>query len=99
MSKKCFLDLDQETSIALVIDNFDFNHVHQCMKAMDCKWYTPHSNAAEIPSIERMKTFATVLLENAVYSGYSISGGFEATYNKSKRCFTLKYVLTRYSNS
>lgn len=87
-----------------IIDNFDFDRVHDVMEYMDWGW-----QGEGVPSIEKLKESAIELLEHA-YNGYfeqgngeqySIqTGGLEAyyMYDDNEDCFELKFVLTSVNN-
>ena len=71
-----------------VLDNFDFNKVHQVMKALDWKWFNFEDSTYELPSIrqlinkaEKYLGMALAGLEKSSYAEHSYmvgSGGFEA---------------------
>lgn len=86
-----------------VINDFNFNRVHDVMEHMNWKW------SGEVPSIERLKTKASNLLQDA-YIKYLINhtneqytirtGGLEAYYENidGEDYFELKFVLTSVNN-
>lgn len=93
-----------------IIEDFDFDRVHDVMEYMDWEWYEEGiSSKKYVPSIEKLKERATELLERA-YNGYfeqgnseqySIqTGGFEAyyVYVDNEDCFELKFVLESVNN-
>lgn len=88
-----------QEKIDQVVHAFDFHRVHECMTALQHRWYTAHSNSLEIPTIDRMKKVASSLLEHATRHAYASSGGFEAYYYKEDQEFQLKFVLTQTSTS
>lgn len=87
-----------------IIEDFDFDRVHDVMEYMDWKWY-----GKEVPSIEQLKNKALCLLKE-VYDGYFkqgsgeyfcvATGGLEAyyMYDDGEDCFELKFVLTSVNN-
>lgn len=87
-----------------IIEDFDFDSVHDVMEYMDWEW-----RGEGVPSIEKLKECAIELLERA-YNGYfeqgngeqhSIqTGGLEAyyMYDDNEDCFELKFVLESVNN-
>lgn len=64
-----------------VIDHFDFDRVHNVMKHLDWKWASKNLDDLEIPSIQRLRSYARQLLRQAYKECCTIgSGGFEAVY-------------------
>lgn len=95
----------KELQINEILDNFDFQKVHQVMKYINHQWAKPTNNEISfyIPSIERLKLTAIKLLnkiwdeEENEYCFYA-SGGFVATrlmYNGLKR-LKLEFVLANW---
>jgi len=71
-----------------VIDEFDFEKVHNAMEALDWMWMTTRNDGFEIPSIPRLKATARELMRTAYrcwnkfgYShGEAGSGGLMAAF-------------------
>jgi len=88
-----------------IIENFNFNNVHDVMKYTNWTWY----EKVIVPPIEELKNKASDLLQEA-YNGYFergngenycvATGGFEASYmyDDNKDCFELKFVLESVNN-
>lgn len=86
-----------------VINDFNFNRVHDVMKYMNWKW------SGEVPSIEKLKTKASNLLQD-VYIKYLINhadeqytirvGGLEVYYTNinGEDYFELKFILESVDN-
>ena len=62
-----------------ILDEFDFEHVHDVMVALDWKYST--SDFKEyIPDIQELKKTAKECLEHAIKCNFSETGGFLATH-------------------
>lgn len=65
-----------------IMDNFNFDKVHDVMVALDWRWVGANKGA-EPPSIEQLRTEAKRLLVDAAYEKQTIAtGGFRANYEK-----------------
>lgn len=80
--------VDYRDMIDDIIDNFDFEKVHQTMVALNWKW----AGYKEVPEIPDLRKFARARLKEAHARKTTISsGGFKATYEKwSQIRFTLR---------
>lgn len=80
------LTLKKERHIQFIIENFDFEKVHNIMTSLNWKWYCYSPNRREmglyVPTIEQLKKTAVELLEY-VYDDLNYdttsTGGFKAT--------------------
>jgi hypothetical protein len=74
--------------INYIIENFDFETVHDCMKKLEWKWIFSKS-IYSVPSIQELKETATRLLSDVLIcskkekSKYAtlLTGGLHATYD------------------
>lgn len=93
---------DQEFLIDHIIDEFDFDRVHEVMKLLDWQWLTVRDDGMELPSKERLIAAARHRLRSSVKSGYCASGGLVARYHpatkKEKEWFSLEFVLCSADN-
>lgn len=71
-----------------IMDNFDFNKVAVCMKALNWGW---HSLEGNTPNYFEIKTFARNLLKRKESVA---TGGFEVKVDKEEGYMSLKFVLT-----
>lgn len=96
MKPNCLCSTEQSSSsVDLLLEDFDFQLVHDFMTKMDWKWYTPHSDSVQVPSIDRLKSMASMLLMHAYKTGHACSGGFEAFFDPKANKYCLKFVLTK----
>ena len=83
--------MTNEELIDDVIFNFDFTKVRHVMYALDWTW---HGAKDGVPSIRELRKSARRHLESALTggTGYSYSGGLEATY--CNEVLSLRFILT-----
>lgn len=96
------LSVKQEKLIDEVLDEFDFDRVHEVMKLLNWQWQTACANKREIPSHYRLITSARNSLRNSVKNGFYATGGFAARYHSASQgedeWFTLEFVVCSASN-
>jgi hypothetical protein len=84
------MKMKNQELIDAVIDDFDFTKVRQVMYALSWTW----QNAKDgVPSVRELRQSARRHLEDALTgdTGYSFSGGLEATY--TNEVLRLKFIL------
>ena len=64
-----------------ILEEFDFEHVHDSMVALDWRYTDFHENKSYIPDIQELKKIAKECLEHAVICQFSETGGFLATHS------------------
>ncbi len=64
-----------------IMDDFEFDKVHQIMTALKWKWVTSE-NPKEVPELWEIKKAARSHLKSAVKSESSSSGGFTAQFRE-----------------
>ena len=94
-----------------VLQHFDFDKVHQVMKALDWKWaiYDSCGSEVKVPSVQQLVLRTSNLLEDAYHgvqetsTRYVIScGGFVAEaerYEDGEVLLTLSFVVTDWNHS
>lgn len=82
--------MTNEELIDDVIFNFDFTKVRHVMYALDWTWYDTKDG---VPSIRELRKSARERLETALTNdtGYSCSGGLEASYRNE--VLILRFIL------
>lgn len=84
-----------------IMENYDFEKVHNCMKKIDWVWAIVKS-ADGIPNIEELKKTAKRLLTEALIKGKQNkfsrigTGGFQATYEND--VLELSFILTEWDD-
>ena len=87
-----------------IMDNFDFEKVHEAMTLLGWRWVDHDSKAFEIPEIIKLRKRARRLMQEAMDSSkaaYSIgTGGFQVhkTTEEGKVYLSLSFVLTSWDN-
>lgn len=96
MNKYCITQ-GQMNAIENILDRFNFERVHYCMKALDWKWRQADGTIS-VPTIEELKTKAGYLLVKSIKETVIATGGFEATYLKDTEDnienFSLAFLLS-----
>lgn len=96
MNKYCITQ-GQMNAIENILDRFNFERVHYCMKALDWKW-RQGDGTVSVPTIEELKTKAGYLLVKSIKETVIATGGFEATYLKDTEDnienFSLAFLLS-----
>ena len=64
-----------------ILEEFDFEHVHDAMVALDWHYTDYHENKLYIPDIQELKNTAQYCLEHAVKYQLSETGGFLAIHS------------------
>ena len=64
-----------------ILENFDFEHVHDSMVALDWHYSDYLENKSYIPDIQELKITAQHCLERAVKCQFSETGGFLAVHS------------------
>ena len=64
-----------------ILEEFDFEHVHDAMVALDWHYTDYHENKSYIPDIQELKNTAQHCLEKAVKYQLSETGGFLAVHS------------------
>lgn len=86
--------IDYRDVIDDILDNFDFEKVHQTMVALNWKW----AGYKEVPEVPDLRKFARTRLKEAYTRKTTVSsGGFKATYERwSQVRFTLRleFIVT-----
>ena len=80
--KEATLSDIERRKIASVMENFDFNKVHDVMSYLDWDWIgCGEGGKSGVPSVEKIEEEARRLLIEAAYEKTNIScGGFKAVY-------------------
>ena len=79
-----------------ILEEFDFEHVHDSMVALDWHYTDYHENKSYIPDIQELKNTAQHCLEKAVKYQLSETGGFLAVH--SGGVLNLYFVLEETMN-
>ncbi len=91
-----------------IMNQFDFNKVHKCMKLMDWKWGIFSKESApnityNVPTLENIKNSAKDLITTVIISylrtktsGFTGTGGLEIFYNHQQDYIEIKFVLTEW---
>ena len=64
-----------------ILEEFDFEHLHDEMVALDWRYIDCVENKSYIPDIQELKNTAQHCLERAVKNQFSETGGFLATHS------------------
>lgn len=95
--KKYCITQGQMDAIEDIIDRFNFERVHYCMKALDWKWRQA-DGIISVPTIDELKIKASYLLVKSIKETVIATGGFEATYLKdtedNTENFSLAFLLS-----
>lgn len=87
-----------------IMDNFDFEKVHEAMNLLGWRWWTQKTDSLDIPDIPRLRKVARRLMQDAMgshMSSYSTgTGGFQVdkTTEEGKVFLSLSFVLTSWDN-
>ena len=87
-----------------IMDNFDFDKVHEAMSLLGWRWVDPYSQAFEIPHVSDLRKRARRLMQDAMGShmpSYSTgTGGFQVDKEtiEGKVYLSLSFVLTSGDN-
>ena len=87
-----------------IMDNFDFEKVHEAMTLLGWRWVDHDSKAFEIPEISKLRKRARRLMQDAMGShmpSYSTgTGGFEVDKEtiEGEVYLSLSFVLTSWNN-
>lgn len=73
-------------------ESFDWEKVHKTMKHLNWTWW----NTEGVPSIFQIIEKARGLCEDAYISGYSATGGFQASYDKETNRLKLEFVVSNW---
>lgn len=95
MNKHCITQ-GQMDAIQNILDRFNFERVHYCMKALDWKWRQADGTIS-VPTIDELRAKAGYLLVKSIKETVIATGGFEATYLKDTEDnienFSLAFLL------
>lgn len=83
----------QMDAIDNILDKFNFERVHYCMKVLEWKWRKADGTVS-VPTLEELKTKAGYLLIKAIKETVIATGGFEATYLKDTESNAENFSLT-----
>lgn len=72
-------NFNYEKQIQDILENFDFENVHETMIKLNWTWVTSDLKHEYIPEIKELKEHAKKRLEKAIKYKWSESGGFIAT--------------------
>lgn len=72
-------NFDYENQIQNILEDFDFENVHETMTKLKWTWVSSDLKYEHIPEIEELKKHAKERLEKAIEYKWSESGGFIAT--------------------
>jgi len=87
-----------------IMDNFDFDKVHEAMSLLGWRWIEHETGDFEIPHISLLRKRARGLLKEAIASSQSsyriATGGFQVdkTTEEGKLFLSLSFVLTSWDN-
>ena len=87
-----------------IMDNFDFDKVHETMTLLGWRWVNHDTQAFEIPHVSELRKRARSLMKEALASSrasYRIAtGGFQVdkTTEEDKTYLSLSFVLTSWDN-
>lgn len=74
-------NFNYKQQIKNILDEFDFEHVHDSMVALDWHYTDYYENKSYIPDIQELKNTAQHCLERAVKCQFSETGGFLAVHS------------------
>ena len=74
-------NFNYKQQIKKILEEFDFEHVHDAMVALDWHYTDYHENKSYIPDIQELKNTAQFCLEKAVKYQLSETGGFLAVHS------------------
>mgnify|MGYP003291736012 CR=1 FL=1 len=86
--------------IQCIMDEFDFDKVHNVMEFLDWKWVGGDCERPYIPTVDRLRDWALDLLTRSAHERVDISsGGFRAVYqddpdNPNNPYIALEFILT-----
>jgi len=63
-----------------IMDDFEFEKVHEIMTRLNWEWYKYEDNTKSVPDLWEIKKSARQRLKDAVKHGGSMTGGFKALY-------------------
>jgi hypothetical protein len=72
-----------------IMDNFDFERVHQCMTALDWTWH----DSDGVPDKATLRRSARRLLRGCVARGGGGSGGFQTHIDREEGSLSLSFVV------
>ena len=87
-----------------IMDNFDFDKVHEAMLLLGWRWVNHDTQAFEIPEISELRKRARGLMRNAIASSRdsytTATGGFQVDKEtiEGKVFLSLSFVLTSWDN-
>ncbi len=87
-----------------IMDNFDFDKVHEAMTLLGWRWVDHDTKAFDIPHVSELRKRARRLMQEAMGSHmpeYSIgTGGFQVDKDtiEGKVYLSLSFVLTSWNN-
>ena len=87
-----------------IMDNFDFDRVHEAMTLLGWRWVDHETKAFEIPHVSELRKRARGLLKEATASSQSsyriATGGFQVDKEtvEGKVYLSLSFVLTEWNN-
>ena len=87
-----------------IMDNFDFEKVHETMALLGWRWVSRSTQAFEIPHVSELRKRARGLMQDAMGShmpSYSTgTGGFQVDKEtiEGKTYLSLSFVLTEWNN-
>ena len=87
-----------------IMDNFDFDKVHEAMTLLGWRWVNHDTKAFEIPHVSELRKRARRLMQDAMGShmpSYATgTGGFEVDKEtiEGKVYLSLSFVLTSWNN-
>ena len=88
------LTTKQQEIIQEILDNFDYKTMRKCMKKLKWTWY----DSEEVPTEERIRSQAQILLENVMASpkkNFTTGTGGLEVY-KMNDCVNLIFAATNY---
>ena len=87
-----------------IMDNFDFDKVHEAMSLLGWRWWIRETDSLDIPDIPRLRNRARGLMKEAMNSTqpeYDIAtGGFQVHKEtiEGEVFLSLSFVLTEWNN-
>lgn len=93
-------DFNYKKQIKEILEEFDFENVHESMVSLDWKWVTSDLKHKYIPDIQELKNTAQHCLEHAVKYQFSETGGFLAVHSGGvlNLYFVLEETMNDFSN-
>ena len=75
----------EDVALDKLLNNFDFETVHNYMKMKNWEWYNSETRSMQVPSLHEIKeTAAYVLRQSYKINGSVQTGGFVATCRPTK---------------